>query len=124
MATDELVFIDRLGDAVAYKAADDDVVFLWSGTAIAIIDEESVLAFNGRRLGWFVDGWIRDHKGACVYFTDGAMGGMARPARKARAARGARRARPARGARRARPARAANRQAWSTLADGRAFFDS
>jgi 4-fold beta-flower domain-containing protein len=51
---------------------------------IAIVDDESVsvYGFDGRHLGWFVEGWIRDHHGACVYYTDHATGGPVRPARR------------------------------------------
>jgi hypothetical protein len=118
----ELAFFDSRGDVVAYKDDDDDVIFLWSGEPVAILDDESVFAFTGHHLGWFMDGWIRDHGGACVYFTDDATGGPVRPPRMARPARGARTARPARGARQMRPMRPMRSLAWSNLAVGSAFF--
>jgi hypothetical protein len=118
------VFFDSHGDVVAYVDDGDDVIFLWSGEPAAIVDDESVFAFDGRHLGWLMNGWIRDHGGACVYFTEGATGGPARPARTARPARGARYARPARAAREMRPMRPMRSLAWSSLAVGSAFFDA
>ena len=121
----QLVFSDSRGQVVALKDDDDDVVFLWSGRPIAIVDDESVsvYGFDGRHLGWFVEGWIRDHDGACVYYTDHATGGPVRPARRTRPKRGARKARPRRRARPAPPPRHPNQRIWSSLAVGGAFFD-
>lgn len=119
-----MVFFDSRGQVVALKDNDRDVVILWDGTPVAILGERSVYGFDGRHLGWFVNGWIRDHDGACVYYTDDAEGGPARPSRKARPALGARKAIPSRQARQPVPSRRPNRRAWSTLAIGSAFFDS
>ncbi len=69
-----------------------------------MISDESIYSFSGHHLGWFLDGWVRDHNGNCVFFTQNAIGGPANPAKQARPARGARRLRPARGAREVRPA--------------------
>jgi len=127
----ELVFFDSHGQVVALKADDNDVLFRWNGTPVAILDDESVsdesgsvYAFDGRHLGWFGDGWIRDHDGACVYYTDDARGGPVRPARgRTRRARGTPKAPRARGARQLPPPHRPNQRAWSTLAVGSAFFD-
>jgi hypothetical protein len=119
----DLVFFDSRGEGVADKNADDDVIFLWKGQPVAILDDESVFALDGRHLGWFMDGWIRDHGGDAVYFTEDATGGPPRPARAARPARGARGARPARGARQVRPLRPSRSLSWSNLSVGGAFFN-
>jgi hypothetical protein len=119
---DEVVFWDSAGRVVAHKDEGDDVVFLWSGEPVAIVDDESVFAFDGRHLGWFLDGWIRDHAGNCVYFTDEAAGGARRPRRHARPARGPRQSRPSRRTRQPRPARSARTTQWSALSVDAAFF--
>jgi len=121
----ELVFFDSHGQVVALKADDDDVVFRWNGTPVAILDDESVsvYGFDGRHLGWFGDGWIRDHDGACVYYTDDARGGPVRPARRTRRARGTPKAPRARKARQPPPPHRPNQRVWSKLAVGSAFFD-
>ena len=82
------------------------------GRAVAWIADESIYAYSGVHLGWFVDGWIRDLHGHAVFFTPDCGGGPARPARNAR---------PARGARHARPFRPARTTSWSPLS-GDAFF--
>jgi hypothetical protein len=119
----QLVFSDSRGHVVALKDDDDDVVCLWGGAPVAILGTASVYGFDGRHLGWFVEGWIRDHDGACVYYTDDAIGGPVRPARRTRPARGTRKARPSRKARQPPPLRRPNRRVWSDLAVGSAFFD-
>ena len=121
----ELVFFDSQGQVVALKADDDDVVFRWNGTPVAILDDEfvSVYGFDGRHLGWFGDGWIRDHDGACVYYTDEARGGPVRPARRTRRTRGTPKAPRARKARQPPPPHRPNQRVWSKLAVGSAFFD-
>jgi hypothetical protein len=121
----QLVFSDSRGQVVALKDDDDDVVFLWGGRPVAIVDDESasLYGFDGRHLGWFVEGWIRDHDGACVYYTDEASGGPVRPVRRTRPKRGARTARPRPRARQSPPPRHANQRVWSSLAVGGAFFD-
>jgi hypothetical protein len=118
----ELVFFDSHGAAVAYKDEGDDVIFLWDGRPVAILDEESVFFFDGRHAGWFFDGWIRDHQGGAVYFTDRAQGGPVRPVRQVRSVRGVRQVRPVRGVRQMRPIRPVWQLAWSQLSTGPAFF--
>jgi len=60
---------DSRGRAAAYIAIDDLLtVYLWSGTPAAYLqrqgaDEFDVYGFNGKHLGWFVDGVVRDHAG-------------------------------------------------------------
>ncbi|WP_369122660.1 MULTISPECIES: 4-fold beta flower protein [unclassified Pseudomonas] len=118
-----VTFYDRQGRAVAWfdDEQDNPAIYLYSGRPVAWISDESIYAYSGAHLGWFVDGWIRDSHGHAVLFTPDCSGGPARPARHARPARGARQARPARGARHARPARPARTTSWSPLS-GDAFF--
>lgn len=118
----ELVFFDSRGAAVAFMDA-DDVIITWDGRPAAIIDGAAVFQFDGRHAGWFLDGWIRDHQGGAVYFTDHATGGPVRPVRHVRGVRGIRGVRPARGARQAQPVRPVRRTSWSPLAVGTTFLD-
>lgn len=117
---DDLTFYDEEGTAVAYTR-DAEAIYLFSGEPVAYLSDESIYAYSGKHLGFFLDGWVRDHDGRCVFYTEDARGGPARPARQARPARSARQSRPARGAREARPARAARQSAWSRLS-GPQFF--
>ena len=119
---DEIItFYSGSGEAVAYLY-EGEWIYLYDGTPVAWLSEgEHIYDYSGRYLGWLQDGWVRDLYGACVFFTDDATGGPAKPARHARPARGARTARPARGARNARPARAARVLGWSQT-PGESFF--
>lgn len=116
-------FYDRNGRAVAWydNEQEDPAIYLYNGTPVAWISDESIYGYSGRHFGWFIDGWVRDSRGQAVLFTAGSTGGPARPARNACPARAARSARPARGARQARPARPARSLSWSVLS-GEAFF--
>ena len=119
-----VTFYNEDGLPVAWIGDNRDYpsIFLFDGTPVAWISDESVYAYSGKHLGFLQDGWIRDHDGDAVFFTDNATGGPARPARQARPARGARGARPARGARETRPARAARSTSWSKMCD-QTFFE-
>ena len=54
---------------------DNTHIFYFTGEAIAYIHEISVYNYEGKHLGFFKDGWIRDNNGKCVLFTKGAIGG-------------------------------------------------
>ena len=65
------VFYDLNGKPSCYT--DDGIhLFDFSGNILAYIDGDSIFHFSGKHLGWFVDGWIRDHNGACVFFSETA----------------------------------------------------
>lgn len=62
------------GLPVAYS--DDGIhIFLYSGQAVAYFVGDSVYAFSGRHLGWRHKGWIIDHDGNCVFFSEQAEQG-------------------------------------------------
>lgn len=66
---DEVALFDQRGKANAYIALDDELtIYLWSGKPVAYLDRDSdggfhVYGFNGKHLGWFVGGIVRDHDG-------------------------------------------------------------
>ena len=68
-ADDEISLFNGYGKPVAYIAIDDELtIYLWSGKPVAYLDTDNdegyhVYGFNGKHIGWFVDGVIRDHKG-------------------------------------------------------------
>lgn len=68
-AESETSLFSSTGDAVAYIALSDDLtIYLWEGKPAAYLTEDSagghhVYGFNGKHLGWFVNGIIRDHVG-------------------------------------------------------------
>ena len=67
LAGDETSLFDAEGRASAY-VADDLTIYLWDGKPVAYLDRDSsggfhVYGYNGKHLGWFVRGIIRDHDG-------------------------------------------------------------
>lgn len=116
-----MVFYDCHGQPTAYTENGIDI-YLFTGEPVAYLDRDAVYGFNGRHLGWFDNGWMRDLNGGCVFFTEDASGsGPAKPAKYACPAKYAKYAKPAKYAREARYARAANSIGWSRLS-GRQFF--
>ena len=74
---DEVTLFDKNGKAVAYIALDDETtIYLWTGEPVAYLKEVqgkySIYGFNGKHLGWFVDGLVRDHSGYVVGFVESA----------------------------------------------------
>lgn len=67
---DETTLFGATGNAVAY-IAEDLTIYLWSGKPVAYLDQDDaggfhVYGFNGKHLGWFVRGVLRDQIGAAV----------------------------------------------------------
>ncbi len=112
---------DRSGQAVAYIDEDQESIFLYTGKPVAFLSEDSLYSYSGRHLGWLDNGWVRDHVGRCVFFTEDSNGGPVRPVRAVRPVRGVRGVRPVRGVREVRPVRPVNASSWSNLR-GPAFF--
>lgn len=70
MDSDEISLYDSSGTAIAY-IAEDLTLYLWSGKPVAYLDQDisggfHIYGFNGKHLGWFVGGVIRDHQGYAV----------------------------------------------------------
>ena len=58
-----------VGEAVAYIAYDDgQTIYMWDGMPVAYLNREDIYGFNGKHLGWFEDGIVRDHDGYIVGF--------------------------------------------------------
>lgn len=68
-ADDEVSLFDSAGKPVGY-IAEELTIYLWSGKAVAYLHSESgkvhVYGFNGKHLGWFVKGIVRDHDGSAI----------------------------------------------------------
>ncbi len=70
----EITLFDRDGTPVAYVDTDEELtIFLWNGTPVAYLDKSSIYGFNGKHLGWFKQGIVRDREGYGVGFIDGAV---------------------------------------------------
>jgi hypothetical protein len=82
----ELTFYDVAGSAIAY-CDDGRLIYSFSGVPLAYLDRDSVYGFDGIHLGWWDHGWVRDHHGAWVFFTESSVGGPPIPAKRAPPAR-------------------------------------
>ena len=60
----DTTLFDRKGQPIAYIADDPGkTVYLWSGHAVAYVDQEALVGWNGRQLGFFVRGRVYDARG-------------------------------------------------------------
>lgn len=71
------IFYSKSGTPVAY-IEDESHIFLFSGECVGYVYEDSIFSFNGRHLGFFRDGWLRDNNGKCVLFIKNAKNGPER----------------------------------------------
>ena len=100
----EVALFGRDGKAVAYIAEDRDrTVYLWSGDAVAYLEPSAGLydiwGFNGRHLGWLVNGTVYDDDGLQVGVTKRAANFFTewepyKPFKKAKPLKGIRRYMP------------------------------
>ena len=115
------IFYDRSGMPVAYSE-DGNHIHAYSGHAIGHIHEDSIYDYSGKHLGWFIDGWVRDHYGHCVLFTDEATRGLVKPKKGKQPAKVVRQIPPAKGVRKAKPRERKELPFWSALT-GVQFFE-
>lgn len=68
-AEDEISLFNGAGKAEAYIDVEDELtIYLWGGKPVAYLEKDTeggfhVYGFNGKHLGWFVKGVLRDHEG-------------------------------------------------------------
>ena len=75
---DEVSLFDSSGKPTAYIDVKDEMtIYLWGGKPVAYIDldsgDGSIYGFNGKHLGWFEKGIVRNHKGKVVGFVKGSV---------------------------------------------------
>lgn len=72
---DEISLFNSNGKARAYIAIGEEMtIYMWNGKPAAYLESDRgvkgfrICGFNGKHLGWFVDGVVRDHQGdaACA----------------------------------------------------------
>jgi len=75
-SADELTLFDSKGEPTAY-IAEDLTIYLWDGDPVAYLFPSSakidIYNLDGKHLGWFERGIIRDHDGNGVGFVKGAV---------------------------------------------------
>jgi hypothetical protein len=116
----QITFFDRSGRPVAYTT-DGVYIYLFNGKPVAYVRNESVYSFPGKHLGWFLNGWIRDHSGACAFFTESATGGPVKPVKRTKPVKGVKGIKPIKGTRQIKPIKAIKSLSWSALT-GEPFF--
>lgn len=116
-----MVFYDCHGTPVAYTE-DGIHVFLFTGEPAAYFEQDAVYGYNGKQLGWFNNGWIRDLQGLCVFFSENASGsGPVKPIKRICPIKSIKQIKPIKSIREIRRIRPINQLAWSPLS-GKQFF--
>jgi hypothetical protein len=115
-----MTFYDRAGKAVAYT--EDDVhLFLFSGYPVGYIIDGSIYSYSGRHLGTLRAGWIRDHTGQTVFFTD-AADSQDLPEKRVKPPKLLKKPKPPKGRREPAPPRAEDGTGWSELSSETFFI--
>jgi hypothetical protein len=78
--------------------------------------------YSGRHLGWYRSGWVREHGGRCVLFTERARGGPGRPPKAIRPVKCQTQGTPPKGALQPEPPRPQFSKSWSAVS-GDQFFE-
>jgi hypothetical protein len=71
----EISLFNSKGTPIAYVDTDDDdlPIYLWIGHPVAYISGDNIYGFNGKHLGWWIKGIIRDHDGDVIGATKDAI---------------------------------------------------
>lgn len=72
------VLINQEGNAVALLDDNFNICNI-KGKLIGYIYSSKVYLINNKQVGWYIDGWIRDNKGYCVFFDQTSTGGPTKP---------------------------------------------
>ena len=117
-----MTFYNSEGRAVAYTE-DNEHIYLFNGIPVGYFWGDLIYSFGGKQLGRFENGWIRDKKGLCVFFTENAQGsGPIRPVKHVRPVKGVKRIKPIKGIRQIASVKAANLMGWSSISGERFFW--
>ena len=115
-------FYDNNGKPIAYTE-DNIHIYLFSGKAVAYIDGDSIYNYNGNHLGFFENGWARDHDGACVFFTENASGvGPIKPIKRVKPIKGIKSIKPIKKIKQIRPLKPIKGLVWSQLSGINFFY--
>jgi hypothetical protein len=61
---------NKKAQANYYLDGDKIHVYSWAGEPVAFVEKMGVFSFDLIHLGWYEDGWLRDHDGKCVALTE------------------------------------------------------
>jgi hypothetical protein len=116
----DITFYDLHGNPTAYTE-DGEHIYLFSGKPVAYIDHSSVYSYDGRHLGRYENGWIRDNHGSGALFTAHASGGPTKPMKQLTPIRGIKGIRPIKSIKQLKPLRAIDSFSWSECSGPRFF---
>lgn len=111
---EQITFYNNLGKPIAYTQ-DGTHIYLFNGKPVAYLSQESVYSYSGKHLGRYEDGWIRDNKGQCVFFTGEATGGPMQPMKQMVPMKSIKQMKPMKSMKQMRPARPMKSSSWSEL---------
>ena len=117
-----ITFYDRHGAPIAYSD-DLESIYFFSGEPVAYIVGDSIYDFNGNHLGWFTDGWVRDHNGEAVFFTEISKYGPLKPFKQFKPFKSLKLLKPLKALRELKPLKPFNSPHWSSLS-GDNFFNN
>lgn len=116
-----MVFYDNHGRPTAYTE-DGTHIYLFTGQPAAYLSRDAVYGFNGKLLGWFSNGWIRDLNGNCVFYSENATGyGPSMPSKCSCPSKSSKVSMPSKASVQSRCSRASDKAGWSPLS-GTQFF--
>ena len=115
-----MTLYDYTGRAVAYSD-DGETIYLFNGAPVAYFYRDMVYGFGGQQLGTIRNGWIRDHRGYCVFFTDNSVGGPVKPIKQIKPIKCVKQIKPIKHIRHVPYVRAVDQIGWSNLS-GESFF--
>lgn len=77
-AQSEISLFDKNGEPIAYIDPKDEwTIYLWEGKPVAYMINDGqathIYGFNGKHLGWYINGVLRDHDGNIAGFKKGAI---------------------------------------------------
>jgi len=88
---------------------------------VAYIDKISIYSFSGKHIGWFIDGWIRDHSGKCIMFSEKASGGPIKPIKQIKPIKGIKQIKPIKGIKQIKPIPPFKLLTWSNISGSSLF---
>jgi len=103
---------NQSGKPIAYFDIKFDIYSI-DGIPLAYLENAKVYTYSGKHIGWYIDGWIRDNKGYCVFFDESSTGGPVKPVTQAIPTLGVLRTKPIKGTKQIPFARPVKRCAWS-----------
>lgn len=110
-----ITFYDKKGAPIAYLQDDGIHIYLFNGKPVAYLYENTVYGFNGKQFGWFEDGWIRDLRGYCVFFTENTTGGPSKPLKQLKPLKSLKQLKPMKSMKQSKVLKPTKSLSWSTL---------